>query len=246
MGQRGNPDMAVANHEGAAMPTRLRQHTTTILIAMVTAAITAGGPALAAAVAEAVNADTVDQKHAVGSGATVEERAGRLVATNSLGRLPNNIIKVAPDAANLNGRSSSELTRVARVSSPADQIITTEDTKYGNTLTIRAPSAGYVLVNSSVSAWNPPLESKCTGACLVIVAIRHVQSGARSEPQYDSATSEWANVAGTEVFEVEAGINTFQTRVRREFPGGGELHAYGQNMTGHFSPFDAHGNVPLP
>jgi hypothetical protein len=55
----------------------------------------AGGPAIA----KALNADTVDHKHAVGSKATVKQRKGKLVATDKrTGRLPNNIIGTAPNA----------------------------------------------------------------------------------------------------------------------------------------------------
>lgn len=81
-----------------------RRHLPTILIAMVTAAITAGGPAIAATIADyATNADMVDKKHAVGAGAKPADRAGKLVATNSVGRLPNNIIAKAPDSSRLGG-----------------------------------------------------------------------------------------------------------------------------------------------
>ena len=63
--------------------------------ALVMSAGFAGGPAIA----KALNADTVDHKHAVGSGASVKARKGKLVATNKrTGQLPNNIIAVAPKA----------------------------------------------------------------------------------------------------------------------------------------------------
>jgi len=63
--------------------------------ALVTSVGLAGGPAIA----KALNADTVDHKHAVGSKASVKARKGKLVATDPrTGRLPNNIITVAPRA----------------------------------------------------------------------------------------------------------------------------------------------------
>ncbi len=40
-----------------------------------------------------INADKVDGRHAVGSGASKAKRAGKLVATNSKGYLPSNIVK---------------------------------------------------------------------------------------------------------------------------------------------------------
>jgi hypothetical protein len=40
-----------------------------------------------------INAHRVDGKHAVGAGASIDRRAGKLVATNSEGYLPPNIVK---------------------------------------------------------------------------------------------------------------------------------------------------------
>ena len=91
----------------------LRRHLSTILVAMVTAAVTAGGPAIAASIADyAKNADKVDGKHAVGSGASVTSRKGKLVATSgTTGKLPNNIIVKAPDANELDGLNSTAFQR---------------------------------------------------------------------------------------------------------------------------------------
>jgi hypothetical protein len=89
----------------------LRRHLGTIAVAMVTAAVTAAAPAIAHGVEHALfahDADKVDGKHAVGSGATLTNRKGKLVATNgTTGLLPNNIIAKAPDADKLDGQDSS-------------------------------------------------------------------------------------------------------------------------------------------
>jgi hypothetical protein len=67
-----------------------------------------GGPALAAAVF-ANNSDKVDGKHAVGAGASVDKRKGKLIATNKrTGRLPNNIIAKAPNSKTLDGKEATE------------------------------------------------------------------------------------------------------------------------------------------
>ena len=84
----------------------IRRHASTVVVAMVTAAVTAGGPAVAAAY-DAMNARKVDGRDAVGAGASASDRAGNLVATNSAGRLPNNIISKAPDAQELDGNDST-------------------------------------------------------------------------------------------------------------------------------------------
>lgn len=65
-----------------------------------------GGPAVAAQVRAtfADNAGAVDGFSAVGAGATVTQRKGKLVATNpTTGRLPDNLIATAPNAAKLGG-----------------------------------------------------------------------------------------------------------------------------------------------
>ena len=83
------------------------------LLLVATVCLTAGwtGPAVAGAVVTyAQNSDKVDGKHAVGAGASTAARKGKLVATSpTTGRLPNNIIAKAPDAAKLGGNSAATL-----------------------------------------------------------------------------------------------------------------------------------------
>lgn len=88
-----------------------RRHLVPMLVAFVTAAVIAGGPALAEVIADyARDADKVDGRHAVSAEASVENRKAKLVATDATtGRLPNNIIAVAPDSAKLNGYSHGQL-----------------------------------------------------------------------------------------------------------------------------------------
>lgn len=62
------------------------------------------------------NAHKVDGRHAVGAGASIDKRAGKLVATNKKGRLPNNIIKKARDANKLDGLDSSAFATASELS----------------------------------------------------------------------------------------------------------------------------------
>jgi hypothetical protein len=79
-----------------------------MVVAAVTAMVTAGAPAIAEVIADfAKNADKVDGKHAVGFNATLNERKGKLVATGQTGRLPNSIIAKAPNANLLDGLDST-------------------------------------------------------------------------------------------------------------------------------------------
>lgn len=66
-----------------------------------------GAPALGAMAFDAMNAHKVDGKHAVGAGASVSKRAGKLVATDSSGHLPDDIIKRAMNSDTLDGADSS-------------------------------------------------------------------------------------------------------------------------------------------
>lgn len=91
-----------------SLPHTLRRHVPVAVTAAVICSLFAGGPSVARAAFDAVNADKVDGKHAVGSGAGINARKGKLVATNgSTGRLPNDIIKKAQDANLLDGRDST-------------------------------------------------------------------------------------------------------------------------------------------
>jgi hypothetical protein len=91
------------------MPKLLRSRLALFLAGALSAALVIGGPAAARAVYDASNAHRVDGKHAVGAGASPARRAGKLVATNRQGRLPNNIIRKAPDSARLGGLAPEQL-----------------------------------------------------------------------------------------------------------------------------------------
>jgi hypothetical protein len=82
-------------------------------LALVVALAGVGGPAAAQVVRHALfadNAGKVDGHDAVGSGASLNARKGKLVATSpTSGLLPNNIIAKAPDANLLDGLDSTQL-----------------------------------------------------------------------------------------------------------------------------------------
>ena len=109
----------------------LRKHLSTIVVGMIAGAIGSGGPAIAATVADfARNADKVDGRHAVGAGATLENRKGKLVATNSAGRLPNNIIGKAPNADKLDGINSTGFLRSGARAANSDKLDGLDSTQF--------------------------------------------------------------------------------------------------------------------
>jgi hypothetical protein len=83
-------------------------------------ALTTGGPALATAAVDAMNAHKVDGRHAVGATASADERAGKLVATGATGSLPDGIIKKANDADKLDGVDSIAFARLPMFASVDD------------------------------------------------------------------------------------------------------------------------------
>ncbi len=72
--------------------------------------------------AAAGNADTVDGRHAVGPLATLARRAGRLVATDAAGYLPDDIIRKATDADRLDGIHAGAFARAAALKSSAGAV----------------------------------------------------------------------------------------------------------------------------
>jgi hypothetical protein len=85
------------------MRDRIKRFAPFIITGALVWAATAAVPSIAATAFDAANARKVDGFSAVKATASVHQRAGRLVATNHSGRLPDNIIKEAPDAARLGG-----------------------------------------------------------------------------------------------------------------------------------------------
>ena len=100
---------------------KLSQDARTVVLSVVAASVVAGPSAAAAAYV--ANADKVDNKHAVSSGATVTNRKGKLVATNATtGLLPNNIIAKALDAEKLDGLDSTQFLRSGGKAADADSV----------------------------------------------------------------------------------------------------------------------------
>lgn len=109
------------------MRVRLPRSRWAALVVVLAVMLTGGGASLAATVFDADyarNADKVDGRHAVGANATLSERAGRLVAANTAGRLPNDIIRKAPDANLLDGLNSTAFQRRVTGTCAAGSMVT--------------------------------------------------------------------------------------------------------------------------
>jgi hypothetical protein len=82
----------------------MRRHLSVVLVAMVTAAVTAGGPVLARTV---LNADKVDGLDAVKASATLKQARGNLVAHNRHGVIPRRFVPKVGNASTLDRLDSS-------------------------------------------------------------------------------------------------------------------------------------------
>ena len=73
-----------------------------------------GGGAVAKATYDARNAHKVDGKHAVGAHSTIENRKGKLVATDTkTGRLPSDIVTNVGNSARLGGYTHKQISAIA-------------------------------------------------------------------------------------------------------------------------------------
>lgn len=85
-----------------------------LVVGLVAVAVLIGaGAATAAGPYDAVNADKVDGRHAVGPNTSQAKRAGNLVATDGTGRLPTGVLGTAPDSRKLDGYTPAELSALS-------------------------------------------------------------------------------------------------------------------------------------
>lgn len=121
----------------------------TTVVAVVVASLVVAAPA----VAVIINADKVDGKDAVGAGATRTARAGKLVATNSRGYLPNNILVKAKDSNLLDGLDSTSFLRSNGKAVDSDKLDGLDSTAFGSPLAFATVSgAGAIITDRGVAS----------------------------------------------------------------------------------------------
>lgn len=129
------------------MKAKTRRFLPYLLTALLVWTATSFGSSWASTAYDALNARSVDGLSAVKANATLKHRAGKLVATGKNGRLPNNIIKEAPDAARLSGLSVNKV-RTQWLS------VTSDGTIYGSSpgashVTVTHPTTGTYCVSNT-------------------------------------------------------------------------------------------------
>jgi hypothetical protein len=148
----------------------------------------------------------------------------------------------AVDSDQVDGNHASDLIRVARMSTGATTAIVPAGVTYGGTLTITAPKAGLVHINSSVSYQNVG----CATQCVAWSQIRKITApSATSTPIVTSMFGQtFGATSNSYVFSVAAGVNTFDIRLFRNV-GDGTLNGWFAEMNAVFSPFGSSGTGTL-
>jgi len=221
------------------MPT-FRQHLTTALIAATVASAIAAAPAVAGRIADyARNSDKVDGRHAVGASASPNRRASALVATDNQGRLPNGIIRSAPDAHRLQGFEANDLVRASYSDSTTSmQNFATGRFETVHSKRVWAPVDGMLLTWGQFTVERDADSASGTGAGVATrLALDGRQTGrtlfteVASTGRYDASV---VQVMSTST--VEAGSHQLALDVRRTY-GAARLSFRGRGVRTLFVPF---------
>lgn len=182
-----------------------------------------GGTAVGKARYDANNAHKVDGKHAVAATASNNARKRKLVATGANGRLPNNIIRKAPDANKLDGRNSTSFESRGgfayrtRTTASTTGSMTWSDLP-GSSMVINTPRPAVLVVDFAA-------ESYCVGGSYC--SVRILVDGAEAAPAvgYDFAfdttsTDQWESNAMTRIIPVTRGAHTVEVQYAAGAGGG--------------------------
>ena len=162
----------------------------------------------------------------------------------------------AADAELLDGKDASDLTRVAQQQG-GNRILSTSEQPFGQPLSITAPTDGFVRLSGNVSAQ----KNGGTSGDLFGGRIYHVESDTYSVAAVSTlfnvgagGGTGYGNIALDAIFPVNAGVNTFETRLGRG-PGDGSITAGQRQLTAEYTPYGSNGtgtlgmtaaNQPLP
>jgi hypothetical protein len=170
---------------------------------------------------------------------------GADVANNSLtgSDVVESSLGLVPSAGKVDGLDANSLTRVARMGTTNDLVLTHADKPYGPALRLTAPRAGFVMIHGSTTIFN----TGCAVDCGVVARLRHVQSGTSSMPAEESIAPGQvsANISHAWVFPVKAGVNTFRITIGRRGSDGILAGAFGE-LAAVYSPFGPMGTDTLP
>ena len=223
----------------------LKRNFQVIAVAIVTALVTAGGPAIAHGVRHALfahNADKVDGKHAVSSGASVNQRKGKLVATNrTSGLLPDNIISKV-HYGRLDFTDGENIFTLRSVD--GEQVVAS--------VTVNVPGASpqLVEVTGNFLVWDFG-NSDCAGVCEVDYFLDEQGTASGGERwgfvYVDSAAGGSGGQATiSAAFTAAPGSHTYELKARSFGNPTDAMNIDGVLMSAQTVPFDAAGGTPSP
>jgi len=189
----------------------LKMPSPAMAVALIALFVGLSGSAAAVTVAYAMNSDKVDGKHAVGYGASLSARKGKLVATSSTnGRLPTNIVRNA----------GVDFKTIAVTNADVDPAVNVA------TVTIKAPSAGFVVLH--FDGFGSPAASDR----LTLAASNVSQDWT---PNDGNVTLDVAgSFSHTRVYHVSAGSHTFYAVAHRFIGSGSGLASVYATFTAQF------------
>ncbi len=147
------------------------------------------------------------------------------------------------NASQVDGKSASGLTRAAFGDTTSTFTLTGSYQPYGQ-VTINAPAAGYVVVNSAVTVGGP----SCANGCVAEGFLQNQTTGI-SNVGSNSATAvpagTFSDLSDTDVFPVQAGSNTIVYQISSATSGSGTtVQAISSHMSALYTPYDGNGNTP--
>jgi len=149
---------------------------------------------------------------------------------NRLGALGPGKVPVV-NADGVDGYDANQLTRVAGATTEDQTLLDTSGLQFVS-VSVKAPRAGYVLVDGATSL----AVANCTSACYAEAWLRHPQGNENSTVQITSVETGYDQLSLSYVFPVTPGDHTFVLGVRRG-NGNGSLYARKGLITAQFSPF---------
>jgi hypothetical protein len=161
------------------------------------------------------------------------------VFLNRLGALQAGKTPVV-NATKVDGFDASSINRFAYADISTTETLTWPTRLIYGTVTITAPTSGYVLVNTSVTIFS----NTCGMDCLVYAYVKHVEGNVLSAPSLAEIGSRFVPMSTTAVFAVAPGTNTFRIELSREELAE-DLYGYFAQISAQFSPF-SQGSVPPP
>ncbi|HEY8602106.1 MAG TPA: S-layer homology domain-containing protein, partial [Thermomicrobiales bacterium] len=176
-----------------------------------------------------------DQQYCPTENVTRQEMASFLARVAGLGAN-----KPVVNAAEVDGRSANELVRLGGKSRSTPELLTSDWNDY-LLVEITAPGRGYVLVTGNVTIAD--INDGCVN-CDIEMRLGQAQGNAFGPVLHEDIASDEISMAGSYVFQVDGGTQTFALQARKTDPGG-NVNALRGALTALYVPYGGSGLGPL-